>query len=135
MVKLNRWKQANPFDQLIVVRSSFEMHLENFVSGIIPTDKFQETAKNHLAEIKKLQDFLMSPPELWNQEWTLDDKSNTWFYGTQERGAGVYQQNGKWFGNLLHPGTMMIVGYGPASSKEALQKELIEQLKKLDAML
>lgn len=63
-------------------------------------------------------------------DWMWDEKSQTYFYGTEKHGCGVYEENGKWCGNVSAYGQIIMVGEKP-SQLEA-QKSCIEQLKALE---
>jgi hypothetical protein len=65
-MKPKHWKQANPFDQLVVIFSSLEGHLSNFEDNIISAQQFIKIVKVSLKQIKILEPFLKSP-ETWNQ--------------------------------------------------------------------
>ena len=36
-------------------------------------------------------------------EWTYDRFTDTHFYGTQSRGAGIYKEDGQWMVNIARP--------------------------------
>ena len=58
--------------------------------------------------------------------WTWYESQEAWLVGTRNDGAGVYEQKGKWYGNIVHPVQYMLVG--PCDTKEEAQAECMEWL-------
>jgi hypothetical protein len=59
--------------------------------------------------------------------WTWNEKSATWYYGTQHHGCGVFQdeETSKWQGNVSAYGRIHSID---GESKEQVQKFCLEHL-------
>ncbi|RDJ35732.1 MAG: hypothetical protein DWQ19_13015 [Crenarchaeota archaeon] len=62
--------------------------------------------------------------------WTFDEDAQTWFYGTQLHGCGVYEESGRWHGNVSAYG--MLHHFPDMQSKEQAQEVCLEHLKSLE---
>ena len=61
--------------------------------------------------------------------WRWDENAQTWFYGTQIHGCGVYEENDKWYGNVSAHGSIELVG--AKADKDAAMSACLERLQQL----
>lgn len=63
-MKLIKWKQANPVDQLTSIRGAIDGNFSNWQDGIISPYVFGLRLANYLEEIRLLESFLAGK-EAW----------------------------------------------------------------------
>jgi len=70
-------------------------------------------------------------PQKFRLEWKYEARSATWMAGDEKNGCGVYEDDGKWSGNVVTDFDM-IVGIGPfddiEQAKEAATAEYVKQM-------
>lgn len=63
--------------------------------------------------------------------WTYDAIADTWLYGTEKEGCGVFNDGNGWEGNVVLGTNYLILGVGPLPTKEQAMEECIKQLNEL----
>ena len=63
-------------------------------------------------------------------DWTFDERTQTWLQGVTYNGSGVYQENNKWFGNIVHP-LFDIRFFGPFDTKDDCIQVIIQEFDKI----
>lgn len=61
--------------------------------------------------------------------WTYDEQSETWLYGTETVGAGVFQDEKGWEANVCNSFQGLLLG--PYLTKERAMEEAIAWLNKI----
>jgi hypothetical protein len=73
----------------------------------------------------------MKPTDL-NFKWELDPTHNAFCFGESNNGGGVFKEEGKWSGNSVVAG-QIILGFGPyenmLDAQKAVEKDFQERLK------
>ena len=60
--------------------------------------------------------------------WTWNEESETWFYGDQKKGMGIYQDdNGFFYANVAHPNIYLVIGLGTYPTLEFAMKEMARE--------
>jgi hypothetical protein len=62
-MKLPRWKQKTPFDQLTAIRNGFEGNVINFEDDIISKEQMIQRALEFSKELEALQHYLQNPDQ------------------------------------------------------------------------
>lgn len=66
-------------------------------------------------------------------DWTFDSISETWLYGKESCGCGVYNDGDGWDGNVSYSEAPLTVGIGLFPTKEEAMAECLRKLEELKA--